>query len=137
MLVEIDHSTFLSWLNIATVLSIQWVSNGGSSVVGEDLRWKGRNGAPGEIRTPDLLLRRQPLYPAELRARTDIYSLHGWGSGINVDAAMDAVCPDDRYIRQRTPRIAGRCRPSSAVVATARRTQPGERRGTCFLGKIG
>ena len=27
-----------------------------------------RNGAPGEIRTPDLLLRRQPLYPAELRA---------------------------------------------------------------------
>src|SRR5437016_10467547 len=27
-----------------------------------------RNGAPGEIRTPGLLLRRQPLYPAELRA---------------------------------------------------------------------
>ena len=26
-------------------------------------------GAPGEIRTPGLLLRRQPLYPAELRAR--------------------------------------------------------------------
>ena len=26
-------------------------------------------GAPGEIRTPDLLLRRQSLYPAELRAR--------------------------------------------------------------------
>ena len=30
---------------------------------------KWRDGAPGEIRTPDLLLRRQPLYPAELRAR--------------------------------------------------------------------
>jgi hypothetical protein len=29
---------------------------------------KGETGAPGEIRTPDLLLRRQPLYPAELRA---------------------------------------------------------------------
>jgi hypothetical protein len=28
------------------------------------------SGAPGEIRTPDLLLRRQSLYPAELRART-------------------------------------------------------------------
>jgi hypothetical protein len=28
-------------------------------------------GAPGEIRTPDLLLRRQSLYPAELRARTN------------------------------------------------------------------
>jgi hypothetical protein len=26
-------------------------------------------GAPGEIRTPDPLLRRQMLYPAELRAR--------------------------------------------------------------------
>ncbi len=29
------------------------------------------SGAPGEIRTPDLLLRRQSLYPAELRARSD------------------------------------------------------------------
>ena len=28
-----------------------------------------KNGAPGEIRTPDLLLRRQSLYPPELRAR--------------------------------------------------------------------
>ncbi len=28
-----------------------------------------RDGAPGEIRTPDLMLRRHPLYPAELRAR--------------------------------------------------------------------
>ena len=27
------------------------------------------NGAPGEIRTPDLMLRRHSLYPAELRAR--------------------------------------------------------------------
>ena len=33
-------------------------------------------GAPGEIRTPDLLLRRQPLYPAELRAHEIINSLH-------------------------------------------------------------
>ena len=29
-----------------------------------------RNGAPGEIRTPDLLVRSQALYPTELRART-------------------------------------------------------------------
>ena len=28
------------------------------------------NGAPGVIRTPDLLIRSQSLYPAELRART-------------------------------------------------------------------
>src|SRR2546427_10368555 len=30
------------------------------------LKRKGETGAPGEIRTPDLLLRRQSLYPAEL-----------------------------------------------------------------------
>jgi hypothetical protein len=29
-----------------------------------------RSGAPGEIRTPDLLVRSQALYPTELRART-------------------------------------------------------------------
>jgi hypothetical protein len=28
-----------------------------------------KSGAPGEIRTPDPLLRRQTLYPTELRAR--------------------------------------------------------------------
>src|SRR5580658_7419523 len=31
---------------------------------------KTNNGAPGEIRTPDLTLRRRSLYPAELRARS-------------------------------------------------------------------
>ena len=35
---------------------------------------RGESGAPGEIRTPDLQLRRLPLYPAELRARCS--SLH-------------------------------------------------------------
>src|SRR5262249_51368924 len=30
---------------------------------------EGKDGAPWVIRTPDLLLRRQTLYPAELRAR--------------------------------------------------------------------
>src|SRR6476646_5975499 len=39
----------------------------------DDLRKK-RTGAPGEIRTPDLQLRRLPLYPAELRARTCQYT---------------------------------------------------------------
>ncbi len=29
------------------------------------------NGAPGEIRTPDHLVRSQILYPAELRAQND------------------------------------------------------------------
>src|SRR4051812_29055756 len=31
-----------------------------------------RNGAPGEIRTPDLTPRRRSLYPAELRAHSAI-----------------------------------------------------------------
>ena len=35
-----------------------------------------KNGAPGEIRTPDLQLRRLPLYPAELRAHASISSVH-------------------------------------------------------------
>ena len=34
---------------------------------------EGVGGAPGEIRTPDPLLRRQMLYPAELRARRDYF----------------------------------------------------------------
>src|SRR5271170_3030191 len=35
-----------------------------------------QNGAPGEIRTPDLQLRRLPLYPAELRAHASVSSVH-------------------------------------------------------------
>ena len=38
-----------------------------------------RNGAPGEIRTPDLLLRRQSLYPAELRARSEPFQFTSLG----------------------------------------------------------
>ena len=33
------------------------------------------NGAPGGIRTPDLLVRSQTLYPAELRARRNADSV--------------------------------------------------------------
>ena len=39
------------------------------------LEQQGRNGAPGGTRTPDLLLRRQTLYPAELRAPCDARKL--------------------------------------------------------------
>src|ERR1035438_4636084 len=46
------------------------------------LRSKKNCGAPGEIRTPDLLLRRQSLYPAELRARSlKLYTRHADGRG--------------------------------------------------------
>ena len=34
-------------------------------------------GAPGEIRTPDLLVRSQALYPTELRARASFESADG------------------------------------------------------------
>ena len=41
----------------------------------------GNNGAPGEIRTPDLQLRRLPLYPAELRARTELLEFTTFDGG--------------------------------------------------------
>src|SRR5436190_23703459 len=41
----------------------------------KSLKRQGKIGAPGEIRTPDLLLRRQSLYPAELRARANSLQL--------------------------------------------------------------
>ena len=36
-------------------------------------------GVPGGIRTPDILLRRQTLYPAELQARDKLWR-RGWDS---------------------------------------------------------
>jgi hypothetical protein len=48
-------------------------------VVGEE-----KSGAPGEIRTPGLLLRRQPLYPAELRAHATWLVYTGGSRGFNV-----------------------------------------------------
>src|SRR3984885_11342175 len=45
------------------------------------------SGAPGEIRTPDPLVRSQMLYPAELRARSAILSKFAGGatwSGVSV-----------------------------------------------------
>ena len=62
------------------------------------------NGAPEGIRTPDLLLRRQLLYPAELLAqtfygagdgnRTHATSLEGWSSTIELHPHL----PPTRYI---------------------------------------
>jgi hypothetical protein len=47
------------------------------------------NGAPGEIRTPDLLLRRQSLYPSELRAHSSSLSLHVSLGTINVSIGRE------------------------------------------------
>src|ERR1035438_9044160 len=41
-----------------------------ASLNAKDLTWEGLSGAPGGTRTPGLLVRSQPLYPTELRART-------------------------------------------------------------------
>jgi len=42
-----------------------------TALSGKNLLYHGENGAPGEARTPDPLLRRQTLYPAELRAHSN------------------------------------------------------------------
>ena len=41
------------------------------------------NGAPEKIRTSDLQLRRLPLYPAELRARTFMVAPHSGASKLS------------------------------------------------------
>ncbi len=53
-----------------------------------------KSGAPGEIRTPDLLLRRQSLYPSELRARC--FSLHPGSGTINPPCQLKSGRIDDR-----------------------------------------
>ena len=55
---------------------------------------KKESGAPGEIRTPDLLLRRQSLYPAELRARP-LLSLHTRTCGSNAVPWRNLI-PNDK-----------------------------------------
>ena len=47
------------------------------------------NGAPGEIRTPDPLVRSQVLYPAELRARSDHHT---------ICKGMDLTCAASRAL---------------------------------------
>lgn len=52
-------------------------------------------GAPGEIRTPDRLVRSQVLYPAELRAHTiNKHSKRGGERGIRtLDEAINPILP--------------------------------------------
>ena len=68
-----------------------------------------RHGAPGEIRTPDLLLRRQSLYPAELRARrlalikvnTDFKGAEG-GTSCTAEATQNTDVSTFLYLPMRT-----------------------------------
>ena len=57
------------------------------------------NGAPGEIRTPDLLIRSQSLYPAELRAHA-IGCRPNHRQGIRVHAGA-------QFRRQATVAVSG------------------------------
>ncbi len=63
-------------------------------------QWK-KNGAPGEIRTPDPLLRRQMLYPAELRARS--------GSGFDSKASAAVPKTKSTSIGDRAIRSTASC----------------------------
>jgi hypothetical protein len=59
------------------------------------------NGAPGEIRTPGLLLRRQPLYPAELRAHQQTaigyhFLLSGQNAGEHPKRSKSSFCRDQQ-----------------------------------------
>src|SRR5581483_5146805 len=70
------------------------------------------SGAPGETRTPDLLVRSQPLYPAELRARyrpvypTAVPRTDPCGSPIPRRRALCVRQPEDQPYRRIHPRAA-------------------------------
>jgi hypothetical protein len=64
---------------------------------------KEKDGAPGEIRTPDLMLRRHSLYPAELRAHTLIripYFADSEDLGILQAPAAELARPASRWTRK-------------------------------------
>ena len=64
------------------------------------------NGAPGEIRTPDLQLRRLPLYPAELRARDS--SVHREVRAINFGRKNREETAERCWKRRNTEDDSGR-----------------------------
>ena len=68
------------------------------------------NGAPGEIRTPDLLVRSQTLYPTELRAR-------GWMPlcGRAIYHSIDPIWARIRLTPQADP-----CDPGGGIAAAGR-----------------
>ena len=70
------------------------------------------SGAPGEIRTPDPVLRRHVLYPSELRARGKVASNYAWFRRMsprpceyNRNENSAAYCQES--VLERTPEQAG------------------------------
>ena|SRR5215467_6871041 len=86
----------LPWLRRVTQ-SLQKPLQWGESNDERPLQLLEKNGAPGESRTPDLLVRSQTLYPAELRAhRHDLTQL----------GAIPQLCWVQRWV-QVQPRYLG------------------------------
>ena len=75
---------------------------------------KGSNGAPGEIRTPDPLVRSQILYPAELRAHIDIPIVSKFGANWNLTDGAHTCNPGTS---SRTNRRGSRAGASFALAA--------------------
>ena len=104
----------------------------------KSLKQKGNAGAPGEIRTPDLLLRRQSLYPTELRAHCNKFtpefcaartSPHPWrcreysGEGLTYRRRKHANESDERVrLDEQNSHILKRCHhhPAAAIIAAPR-----------------
>src|ERR1035438_248510 len=76
---------------------------------------RGVHGAPGEIRTPDLTLRRRSLYPAELRARS--FSIPYFGS-------LRCSQPTDGSPVHWPVRLASRCSRISSITDWMRALAP-------------
>ncbi len=104
--------------------------------IGKLHRRKDVDGAPGEIRTPDLMLRRHSLYPAELRARpTRIPHFAAITARLEVAPFQDSL----EWTRYRSPRGAA-CRCSNRCNGFARKLQAdglSQSRGTVKLSQSG
>ena|SRR6266404_2683669 len=93
------------------------------------------NGAPGEIRTPDLQLRRLPLYPAELRARS-LQSTSGFQPHQMLDRQLSRFRRDPSQGRAGLPAAAATAATAAlAPTTSAATTAPGTalRLRTCFV----
>jgi hypothetical protein len=69
---------------------------------------EGKLGAPGEIRTHDLCLRRAALYPAELRVRDSFSAASGWdtAAATQMQGSSDIVDRRAQIVASRRPRLA-------------------------------
>jgi hypothetical protein len=62
------------------------------------------NGAPGVIRTPDLLIRSQSLYPAELRAHKKSSATSGIAQQLTNHCQINRLCAQAQSAVSELPR---------------------------------